>query len=389
MPWSAASRFPCARRLLSTKMLYRLSELEKFWGPFRLFEYISVRAIMAGLTALALGMLLSGTMIRLLSRLRQPERSAKLMGELAKESGKVPTMGGLLIGVAMIPSVLLWAKLNVLVLATLWCLIGMGMVGFADDWLKVRHGSADGISARTKLAGQGIVALLALGIVLLDPAYRSSLCEIWLPILNGPIWTEHSWGLPFFLSFGLAAVFFILVCVGSSNAVNLTDGLDGLAIGCVLITTLILGSVAYLVGHHEFSNYLRISYVSGAGELAIFCAALIGGSLVFLWHNAAPAEIYMGDVGALGIGGALGAVACLMHQPFLLAIVGGIFVVEALSVMLQVAYFKRTGGQRLFLMTPIHHHFQKKGWPATKVVVRFWIVSFLFGLLGLLSLKLR
>jgi phospho-N-acetylmuramoyl-pentapeptide-transferase len=240
-----------------------------------------------------------------------------------------------------------------------------------------------------KLAGQGIVALIAFVIVLLDPAYRESLCEIWLPILNGPLWSAKSLGWPFLACLGVAGAFFVLVCVGCSNAVNLTDGLDGLAIGCVLITTMILGAVAYLAGHHEFATYLRISYVPGAGELAVFCSALVGGSLVFLWHNSAPAEIYMGDVGALGLGGGLGAVACLMHQPFLLAIVGGVFVVEAISVILQVAYFKRTGGQRLFLMTPIHHHFQKKGWPATKVVARFWILSLLCGLLGLLSLKLR
>jgi len=377
-------------------MLYRLSELVHTWGPFRLFEYISVRAIMAGLTSLALGMFFSGRLIALLSRLRQPERSASLMGNLAKEGGKVPTMGGLIIAVAMIPSVLLWARLNVLVLASLWCLIGMGAVGLYDDWLKVRHGSADGISARMKLVGQFGVALIAFGILLFDPSfrdlsptYRNSLCEIWLPILNGPLWSAQSFGWPLFACLGVAGAFFMLVCVGCSNAVNLTDGLDGLAIGCVLITTMILGSVAYLAGHHEFSTYLRISYVPGAGELAVFCSALVGGSLVFLWHNAAPAEIYMGDVGALGIGGGLGAVACLMHQPFLLAIVGGVFVFEALSVILQVAYFKRTGGKRFFLMTPIHHHFQKLGWPATKVVARFWILSFLCGLLGLLSLKLR
>lgn len=370
-------------------MLYYLSELEKYWGPFRLFEYISVRAILAGVTALFFGLIFSGPMIRWLSRVRQPERSKSLMGELAKEGGKVPTMGGLLIGAAMLPAVLLWARCNVLVLASLVCLVGMGAVGLIDDWLKVSRASSDGISARTKLAGQGLVALVAVGVVLLDPNSRPSLGEIWLPILNGPLWSVNSFGLPAFITLAVAAAFIIFVCVGSSNAVNLTDGLDGLAIGCVLITTTILGSVAYLVGHHEFSSYLRIGYVAGAGELAVFCAALVGGSLVFLWHNAAPAEIYMGDVGALGIGGALGAVACLMHQPFLLAIVGGVFVIEGLSVILQVAYFKRTGGQRLFLMTPIHHHFQKKGWPATKVVVRFWIISVLFGLLGLLSLKLR
>jgi len=370
-------------------MLYLLKNLESLWGPLRLFEYITVRALLAGFTSLLLGMLLAGPVIRALGRLRQPERSKELMGDLAKEGGKVPTMGGLLIGAAMVPSVLLWARPNVLVLAALFCLLGMGLVGFVDDWLKVRHGSSDGISARAKLGGQAVVALLAIGIVLLDPAYRSSLCEIWAPVLKHPLWSDHAFGLPFGVCLAVAVAFIALVCMGCSNAVNLTDGLDGLAIGCVLITTTIFGAVAYLAGHHDFAAYLRISYVPGAGELAVFCAALVGGSLVFLWYNAAPAELYMGDVGALGIGGALGCVACLMHQPFLLAIVGGVFVVEAVSVILQVAYFKRTGGQRLFLMTPIHHHFQKKGWPATKVVARFWILSLLCGLVGLLSLKIR
>jgi phospho-N-acetylmuramoyl-pentapeptide-transferase len=189
------------------------------------------------------------------------------------------------------------------------------------------------------------VALTAFGIVLLDPAYREGLAEIWLPVLKEPVSSAGSLGWPLAACLAVAGVFFVLVSVGCSNAVNLTDGLDGLAIGCVLITTAILGVVAYLAGHAEFASYLRIRHVVGAGELAVFCAALFGGSLVFLWHNAAPAEIYMGDVGALGLGGALGAVACLMRQPFLLAIVGGVFVVEAVSVILQVAYFKRTGGQ--------------------------------------------
>jgi phospho-N-acetylmuramoyl-pentapeptide-transferase len=370
-------------------MLYYLHLLESSWGPFRLFEYISVRAILAGVTALFLGMLLSGPIIRVLSRLRQPERSAKLMGDLAKEGGKVPTMGGLLMAAAIIPSVLLWAKPGVLVLAALFSFVGMGLVGLWDDWLKVRQSSSDGIPGRVKLLGQTIVAILTLGIVLCDARYRSSLCEIWLPVMDKPIWSATVEQVPYALCLLVAGLFITIVCVGSSNAVNLTDGLDGLAIGCVIITTVILGSIAYLVGNHNFASYLRISYVPDAGELAVFCAALVGGGLVFLWHNAAPAEVYMGDVGALGIGGALGTVACLMHQPFLLAIAGGVFVLEALSVILQVAYFKRTGGKRLFLMTPIHHHFQKKGWPATKVVVRFWILSLLFGFLGLLSLKLR
>ena len=213
---------------------------------------------LAGFTALALGMLLSGPIIRALSLLRQPERSKELMGDLAKEGGKVPTMGGLLIGAAMIPAVLLWAKPNVLVLASLFCLLGMGLLGFVDDWLKVRHGTSDGISARTKLGGQAIVALLAIGIVLLDPAYRSSLCEIWLPILKGPIWSQDSLGWPFAACLSVAVAFIVLVCMGCSNAVNLTDGLDGLAIGCVIITTTIFGAVAYLAGRYDrCSAYCR------------------------------------------------------------------------------------------------------------------------------------
>ena len=370
-------------------MLHRLSQLESIWGPFRLFDYLSVRMILAFVTALVLGLLLSGPVLRALARLRQPERDARLMGELAKEGGKVPTMGGLLIAAAMLPSVILWVRCNLLVASALTALVGMGAIGWYDDWLKVRHGNADGVSARTKLAGQFVVAAIAFGLLMLDGELRSLMSEIWVPALKQPVWAPGSLGLPLAAVALAAGVFFCLVGVGASNAVNLTDGLDGLAIGCVLVTTLVLGGVAYLVGDVRHADYLQIRHVAGAGELGVLCCALAGGSLVFLWHNAAPAAVYMGDVGALGIGGFLGAVACLIHQPFLLAIAGGVFVVEAVSVILQVAYFKRTGGRRLFLMTPIHHHFQKLGWPATKVVVRFWILSLLCGLLGLLSLKLR
>ncbi|MFZ9201800.1 MAG: phospho-N-acetylmuramoyl-pentapeptide-transferase [Opitutales bacterium] len=370
-------------------MLHRLSELENLWGPFRLFDYLSVRMILAFVSAMLIGLILSGSILRRLARLRQPERDARLMGDLAKQGGKVPTMGGLLIAAAMLPSVLLWARCNLLVAAALVALVGMGAIGWYDDWLKVRHGNADGVSARAKLAGQFLVAALAFGVLLADPEMRRLMSEVWVPVLKQPIWGPGVLGLPFPVVLAAAGTFFCLVAVGSSNAVNLTDGLDGLAIGCVLVTTLVLGVVAYLVGDVRHAEYLQIRHVTGAGELGVLCCALAGGSLVFLWHNAAPADVYMGDVGALGIGGFLGAVACLIHQPFLLAIAGGVFVIEAASVILQVAYFKRTGGRRLFLMTPIHHHFQKLGWPATKVVVRFWILSLLCGLLGLLSLKLR
>ena len=370
-------------------MLHQLRELEPFWGPFRLFDYLSVRMIMAFVTALVLGLMLSGPILRRLARLRQPEREARLMGELAKQGGQVPTMGGLLIAAAMLPAAILWARPNLLVASALLAMLGMGAIGWYDDWLKVRLGNADGVSARAKLAGQCLVALAAFGLLLADPALRLLMAEVWVPALKQPVWSPGSLGLPLAGVLAVAGAFFCLVGVGASNAVNLTDGLDGLAIGCVLITTLVLGGVAYLAGDLRHADYLQIRHVAGAGELGVLCCALAGGSLVFLWHNAAPAAVYMGDVGALGIGGFLGAVACLIHQPFLLAVAGGVFVLEALSVILQVAYFRRTGGRRLFLMTPIHHHFQKLGWPATKVVVRFWILSLLCGLLGLLTLKLR
>lgn len=368
-------------------MLRHLAEYQDLWGPLRLFDYLSVRMILAGVTSLLIGLALSGTVLRALARLRQPERDARLMGELAKEGGKVPTMGGLLIAAAMIPSALLWVRPTLPVAAAFVCLLGMGALGLWDDWLKVRRGNSDGIPARTKLAGQLAVAAVAFGLLILAPAHRELFSQVWLPGLSEPVWPPA--GVSGAAALLVAGAFFALVGVGCSNAVNLTDGLDGLAAGCVLVVALVLGVVAYLVGDVRHAEYLRLAHVAGAGELGVLCCALAGGTLVFLWHNAAPAEVYMGDVGALGIGGFLGAVACLIHQPFLLAVAGGVFVIEALSVMLQVAWFRRTGGQRLFLMTPIHHHFQKLGWPATKVVVRFWILSLLFGLLGLLTLKLR
>ncbi len=369
-------------------MLHHLADHQHLWGPLRLFDYLSVRMILAGVTALLLGLALSGPILRSLARLRQPERDARLMGELAKEGGKVPTMGGLLIAAAMLPAALLWVKPTPAVAAALICLLGMGALGFWDDWLKVRRGNADGISARTKLAGQFAVSALAFGAWAgLSGGASGIAAEVWVPGLDHAVVSPLA--LAPALALSLAGAFFLLVATGASNAVNLTDGLDGLAIGCVLIATLILGVVAYLAGDARHADYLLIRHVPGAGELGVLCCALAGGALVFLWHNAAPAEVYMGDVGALGIGGFLGAVACLIHQPFLLAVAGGVFVLEAASVLLQVAWFRRTGGRRLFLMTPIHHHFQKLGWPSTKVVVRFWILSFLFGLLGLLTLKLR
>lgn len=401
--------------------------LHEHFGFFRLFEYVTFRAAMAGFTAMVVGFLVAPKLLEILRHMRQPERDKRLMGDLAKEGGKVPTMGGLIILAAVFVSTLLWARLdNSYVWAALIVYGGMSAVGYWDDYKKVVLKSADGISGRQKMAGQAVSALAAFVLLVSFPESRAKMCELWAPFVKNPIVSAESplqvrerleqaedfrrlkpeiraaqvaarspliqapssgvWAV---LVAVLAAAFFCLVAVGSSNAVNLTDGLDGLAIGCVITTALTFGVTAYLAGHREFADYLMISPVRNAGELAVICSALLGGSFVFLWYNAAPAEVYMGDVGALGLGGLIGAIAFMINQPFLLVIVGLVFVVEALSVMIQVAYFKRTGGRRIFLMTPIHHHFQKKGWPVTKIVTRFWLLSLLCAIVGLISLKLR
>ncbi len=397
------------------------------FGLFRLFDYVTFRAAMAGLTALIVGFLVAPKLLAVLRHMRQPERDKRLMGDLAKEGGKVPTMGGLLILVAVLVSTLLWARLdNPYVWAALIVYLGMSAVGYWDDYKKVVLKSADGITGRQKMAGQALSALAAFALLAAVPESRTKMCELWTPFVKNPIVSAESSaqvrerlmqgedfrrlkpevqeamvsartpifkapssGVATALVLAAAVALFALVCVGSSNAVNLTDGLDGLAIGCVITTALTFGVTAYLAGHREFADYLMISPVRGGGELAVICSALLGGSFVFLWYNAAPAEVYMGDVGALGLGGLIGAVAFMINQPFLLVIVGLVFVVEALSVMIQVAYFKRTGGRRIFLMTPIHHHFQKKGWPVTKIVTRFWLLSLLCAIVGLITLKLR
>lgn len=399
--------------------------LHTWGGAFRLFDYVTFRAAMAGVTAMIIGFLVAPKLMEVLRHMRQPERDRKLMGDLAKEGGKVPTMGGLIILAALVPSCLFWCRWdNTYVWAAMIVYLGMSAVGYWDDYKKVVLKSSDGITGRQKMAGQALSALAAFALLTAFPESRAKMCELWVPVVKNPIVSADtaatvrersekspdfrqmkpesqeahvasrlpiipSGTIPTALLIIAAAGFFWLVCAGSSNAVNLTDGLDGLAIGCVITTALTFGIVAYLAGHREFADYLLISPVRDAGELTVVCSALLGGSFVFLWYNAAPAEVYMGDVGALGLGGLIGAVAFMINQPFMLVIVGAVFVVEALSVMIQVAYFKRTGGKRIFLMTPIHHHFQKKGWPVTKIVVRFWLLSLLCSIAGLVTLKLR
>ncbi|MDR2863436.1 MAG: phospho-N-acetylmuramoyl-pentapeptide-transferase [Puniceicoccales bacterium] len=367
-------------------MLYYLKNLTSVWGPFRLFEYQTVRAVLAGATALVIGFIIAPFVLEKLRNLRHSERD---LNGIVKDGGKVPVMGGFIVLIPALISSLLLVRMNLWVVVALIIYLGMSLVGFFDDYLKVKKNNSDGISGRVKLLGQGACALIAMTVLFVasdEKTFAASL-EVWVPFLKTAVLMPDSF--PLWGGILLIVAFFTLVTVSSSNAVNLTDGLDGLAIGCVITTTLTFGVIAYLSGHVHFAKYLQIGYVPGGGELAVLCSALLGGSLVFLWYNAEPAEVYMGDIGSLGLGGVIGAIAFMTHQPFLLIVAGGVFVAEALSVMIQVVWFKHTGGRRVFLMSPIHHHFQKKGWRVSKIVIRFWLLSLLCGIASLITLKLR
>jgi len=374
-------------------MLYHLSELVPF-APWTVFQYITFRSAGAAVTALLLSMVLGPRMIQWLGELkfRQEYRpkdvaNAKDVTAIAADLAKrgTPTMGGILIVLVLDLTVLLWARWNALVLVTVLSLIALAGLGFYDDWLKVTRQTNQGTSSRAKLLIQLGVALV-IGVYLWRlPSTQTLITDIQIPFVKKAVLT----GVPVL---GLALA--VLAIVGSSNAVNLTDGMDGLAIGCTLITALVFLVMTYIAGNKVFAGYLLVPHVAGAGELAVVCSALIGASLGFLWFNCHPAEIFMGDTGSLALGGALGLMAVLIHQPFILLIAGGVFVVEALSVMLQVGWFKftrrtRGQGQRLLLMSPLHHHFRKKGWPESKIVTRFYIVAVLFAVLALSTLKIR
>ncbi|MDR0535490.1 MAG: phospho-N-acetylmuramoyl-pentapeptide-transferase [Puniceicoccales bacterium] len=358
--------------------------------------------MMAGITALVLGFWLAPKFIRRLSGFCQPERGSDVMGEIAKKGGRVPTMGGLLILVASLASSLLWVRPNTLVLSALLVYVCASATGLWDDWRKVAHG--DGISEREKSAGLTLSALAGAVVLLGNGETQAKAIEIWVPFLSSPVLTADM--LPLWAGIAVAVAGFWVVTFCSSNAVNLTDGIDGLSIGCVITTLLSFGVITYLSGHSIFARYLKISPVPGAGELLVLTAALLGGCVVFLWHNSKPAAIYMGDVGSLGLGGYIGAMAFICNQPLLLPIIGGVFVVEAGSALAQRIYFKRTRasggkGMLIFKMTPLHHHFQTvrregallqmpfRRWADEKIVVRFWLVSLLCGILGLATLKLR
>jgi phospho-N-acetylmuramoyl-pentapeptide-transferase len=360
-------------------MLYWLTALSDGGDVFNLFRYITFRAGGAFFTALLFGFLFGQPLIDFLRKKQkkgQPIRDDGPQSHFSKAG--TPTMGGLLILSALIFSTVLWARPDSpYVWIVLMVTAAFGLLGFADDYAKVTKQSTKGTSARLRLAaGLVIAAAAGYAAALLHPPALSF--QLALPVFKDTLVNLSLMFVPF-------AMF---VIVGAANAVNFTDGLDGLAVMPVMIAAATFGIIAYFVGNANFSDYLGLHFVPGTGELVIFCAALIGGGLGFLWYNAPPAAVFMGDTGSLALGGALGAIAVVTKHEIVLAIVGGLFVVETLSVIIQVAYFKRTG-KRIFLMAPIHHHYEKKGWSEPQIVIRFWIVSLILALVGLATLKLR
>ena len=376
-------------------------------GFLRVVQYLTFRAVMASLTALLIGLAAGPAVIRYLRSLKigQPIRSYGIEEHLAKSG--TPTMGGVLILIAIAIATLLWSDWgNRFVWVVLLVTLGYGAIGWIDDWRKVVRKDPEGMRSREKYFWQSVIGLLAALYLAFSVSETSNLRVIELFVswvrsgLSNDLPSNADLLVPFFktISYPLGVWGFIvltyLVIVGSSNAVNLTDGLDGLAIMPVVLVGSALGVFAYVVGSSVFSKYLLFPYIPGAGELLIFCSAMAGAGLAFLWFNAHPAQMFMGDVGALALGGALGTIAVITRQEIVLAVMGGVFVAEALSVMLQVSYFKYTKrrygeGRRLLKMAPLHHHFEKSGWAETQVVVRFWIVTMLLCLIGLASLKLR
>ena len=376
-------------------------------GFFRVFQYLTFRAVMGALTALLIGLFAGPAVIRHLQALKigQPVREYAMQTHLVKSG--TPTMGGVLILIAIAMSTLLWADLsNRFVWIVLLVTGGLGAIGWVDDWKKVVHKDPEGMRSRDKYLWQSVIAVIA-ALALVFAIAEGDKAKVWALFTQ---WvasgfqvdlpqTVGLW-LPFFkqVSYPMGVLGFVvmtyLVIVGASNAVNLTDGLDGLAIMPVIMVGAVLGVFAYVTGNAVFARYLLLPFIPGTGELMVFCSAIGGAGLAFLWFNTHPAQVFMGDVGALALGGALGVVAVIVRQEIVLAIMGGVFVAEAVSVMLQVVYFKYTKkrfgeGRRLFRMAPLHHHFEKKGWKETQVVVRFWIITMLLCLVGLSTLKLR
>ncbi len=370
-------------------MLSFLSNYDEHLGPLRILRYLTFRTLMSAGTAAIIGFLIAPWLIAQLRKMKFGQHyDDDRTGELATRFDKknTPTMGGLLIFGSVFLSSFLWAAPNVWVVVALFVYAALTAVGYRDDYLKVVHKNRDGISSRAKIFWQTLITVVALAALLLNPVSSEKIRELWVPFVKHPVLAV----MPISMLF----VFVYLWLVGFSNAINLTDGLDGLAIGCTITVALVYGIMAYAAGSVKISDYLLISFVPGVSELTVVCGSLVGAGLAFLWYNSHPAELFMGDTGSLAIGGLLGIIAFMVQQPLTLIIVGGVFVWEAGSVIIQVGYFKFTRrqygeGRRFFLMAPIHHHFQKKGWPETKVVTRFWVISVIFALAGLATLKLR
>jgi len=354
-------------------LLYPLSDQVSMLNVFR---YITFRSIYAMLTALILSIIIGPICIRWLRKLKFGQYIKECGPDHQAKSG-TPTMGGLLFGFCMLVSVFLWSDLsNKYIWLTVMVFLGFGAVGFADDYIKVVRRHNDGLSPRVKLLGQLIVSVGAVSLLVSFPEYSTKLMVPFFKNFN----PDLTW---VYVPFGL------IVMIGASNGVNLTDGLDGLAIGPAVVSAGCFALFVYVAGHVNLANYLQVSYIAGVGEVTVICGAMVGAGLGFLWFNAFPAQVFMGDVGSLSIGGTLGFIAILCKQELLLVIVGGLFVVETLSVILQVGYFKVSGGKRIFRMAPLHHHFEKKGIHESKIIIRFWILSLLLAVMALGTLKLR
>lgn len=356
-----------------------LYPLREFWFGFNVFKYITFRAAFCGITAFVLSLILGPVVIKKLAILNIGEKvhrpDAPSLYPYHQHKEGTPTMGGILIIGTVAISTLLWANLsNRFILLCLLGTIWLGLIGFADDYIKLKWRSK-GLRAATKLLGQFAIGLF-IGIILyMDPEFQNTV------------------SLPFFknliLNLGVFYILFvILVIIASSNAVNITDGLDGLAIGCIIIIAITYGVMSYITGHINFSQYLNVFFHPQAGELLVFCSAILGGGLGFLWFNSHPATIFMGDTGSLALGGAIGMISIFIKKEILLVLVGGIFVWETITVLLQILFFKWKG-KRIFLMAPVHHHFQLKGWAESKITVRFWIIAIILSLLAFTTLKLR
>ena len=352
--------------------------LSQYYSGFNVFQYLTLRAILGVLTALTISLIIGPGMIRWLGAYKIGQQVRRDGPQTHLSKAGTPTMGGAMILVAVAVSTLLWSELNnrfvwiVLIVTLLF-----GLIGGVDDYLKLRYGNSKGLSARSKFFWQTLAGLGA-GVVLYMTAHTPAETGLIVPVFKGVLIPMGLFFIPWVY----------LVVVGSSNAVNLTDGLDGLAIMPTVLVAGALAVFAYATGHATFANYLQIPFIAGVGEITVFCGALVGAGLGFLWFNTYPAQVFMGDVGALALGAALGLVAVIVRQELVLVVMGGVFVMETVSVILQVASYKLTG-RRIFRMAPLHHHFELKGWPEPRVIVRFWIITVILVLAGLATLKIR